>query len=257
MYNKLFTKILDSTVWLEDDATRLVWITFLAVMDKDGFVALSAIGNVAARARVSVDAAEASIKRLESPDPADPTQEHDGRRIERVPYGWMVLNAKKYRDIIQAETARAQTRERVAKFRAARNAHVTQGNEKVTPSVAVAVSEALKSKATSAAPSALARFPEFWTLYPRKVAKGAALKAWRKVKPDQVDAILKALEDFEFDADPKFQPHPATWLSQGRWEDQPADYGRCKYCSHPATRMTNGIPHCETPRHIDHAEGKA
>ena len=32
MYNKLFTKILDSTIWLEDDATRLVWITFLAVI---------------------------------------------------------------------------------------------------------------------------------------------------------------------------------------------------------------------------------
>jgi hypothetical protein len=44
MYNKLFTKILDSTIWLENDATRLVWITFLAVMDEDGFVALSASG---------------------------------------------------------------------------------------------------------------------------------------------------------------------------------------------------------------------
>ena len=31
MYNKLFTKILDSTVWLEPDTVRIVWITFLAV----------------------------------------------------------------------------------------------------------------------------------------------------------------------------------------------------------------------------------
>ena len=48
MYNKLFTKILDSTIWLESDATRLVWITFIAIMDEDGFVALPGIGEVAA-----------------------------------------------------------------------------------------------------------------------------------------------------------------------------------------------------------------
>ena len=135
MYNKLFTKILDSTVWLEDDATRLVWITFLAVMDEDGFVALSAVGNVAARARVSLDAAEAAVRTLEGPDTINSAQEHEGRRIERVPYGWMVLNSKKYRDIIKRETAREQTRERVAKFRAKQKGiSVTECNEKVTPS---------------------------------------------------------------------------------------------------------------------------
>ena len=142
MYNKLFTKILDSTIWLEPDATRLVWITFIALMDEDGFVSLSSVGNVAARARVSLGDAEAAISSLELPDRSDPNQEHEGRRIERVPYGWMVLNAKKYRDIIRRETARLQTRDRVAKHRAKKsgNAPVTQGNEKVTPSVAVAVS---------------------------------------------------------------------------------------------------------------------
>ncbi len=149
MYNKLFTKILDSTVWLEDDATRLVWITFLAVMDEDGFVGLSAVGNVAARARVSIEDADAALKILEAPDKADPSQEHDGRRIERVPYGWMVLNAIKYRDIIKRETAKEQTRARVAKYRntlkvTMSNADVTQSNEKVTPSVAVSVSDTKK-----------------------------------------------------------------------------------------------------------------
>jgi hypothetical protein len=152
MYNKLFTKILDSTIWLESDATRLVWITFIAAMDEDGFVALSSIGNVSARARVSLEDTEAAIKALESPDRADPTQDHDGRRIERVPYGWMVLNATKYRDIIRRETAKAQTRERVAKHRAKKgNAPVTHRNEKVTPSVAVtgSISETLKAKASA------------------------------------------------------------------------------------------------------------
>ncbi len=149
MYNKLFTKILDSTIWLEADTTRLVWITFIAIMDEDGFVALSSVGNVAARARVTLEAAESAIKTLEAPDPHSPDQEHEGRRIERVPYGWTVLNSGKYRDIIKRETAREQTRQRVARHRAkkAGNVHVTPRNEKLTPSVAVteAVTEALNS----------------------------------------------------------------------------------------------------------------
>jgi hypothetical protein len=123
----------------------LVWITFLAVMDEDGFVALSAAGNVALRARVSHEDAEVAIRTLEAPDRVDPAQEHDGRRIERVPYGWLVLNSAKYRDIIKRENAREQTRARVAKFRAKSkrkkcNAPVTVDNEKVTLSDTVSVS---------------------------------------------------------------------------------------------------------------------
>lgn len=151
VYNKLFTKILDSSVWLEADATRLVWITFIAIMDEDGFVALSAVGNVAARARVSTEDAEAAIKVLEAPDASDPAQDHEGRRIERVPYGWMVLNSKKYRDIIKRETAKMETRVRVAKFREKKKGvtHVTESNALVTPrNEKVTLSEALSETST-------------------------------------------------------------------------------------------------------------
>lgn len=146
MYNKLFTKILDSSVWLEPDATRLVWITFIAMMDEDGFVALSTIGNVAARARVSMPAAKRAIESLEGPDKHADDQEFEGRRIERVPNGWMVLNAEKYRNIVTRIVSREAIRLRVAKHRAnkkkAGNGDVTQGNEKVTPSESYAVSTA-------------------------------------------------------------------------------------------------------------------
>ncbi len=141
MYNKLFTKILDSSIWLEDLPTRIVWVTFLAMMDQDGTVALSGIGNVAGRARVSEKEATHAIKVLESPDTRNPGQDRDGRRIERIPgVGWVVLNASKYRDLIKAETIRAQTRERVRRHRG--NAPVTQANEKVTPSGAGAETKA-------------------------------------------------------------------------------------------------------------------
>lgn len=136
MYNKLFAKIVLSSIWLEPLPTRIVWIAFLATMDEDGFVQCSAIGNVASLANVTIDEARAAIETLESPDPESGNPDHEGRRIERIPGGWIVLNAKAHRDIVTREMARERTRQRVRKHRESRrcNADVTDGNENVTPS---------------------------------------------------------------------------------------------------------------------------
>lgn len=71
------------------------------------------------------------------------------------------------------------------------------------------------------------RFEEFWKLYPRKVGKGAARKAWTKLKPGPglCERILEAVEcqrdwpQWRKDGG-QFIPHPATWLHQERWQDQ-------------------------------------
>ncbi len=131
MYNKLFTKILDSSIWLESTTTRIVWLTMIAMMDEAGFVQLAAVGNVAARARVSLSAAETAIKTLEAPDAASSDQDHEGRRLERVPGGWLVLNAQKYRAMVTRVVIQAQTRERVRRHREKR-----KSNAAVTPSEA-------------------------------------------------------------------------------------------------------------------------
>jgi hypothetical protein len=135
VYNKLFTKILDSSIWLAPDPSRIVWITFLAAMDEDGFVQFASVANVAHRARVTPEQAQVALDAFESPDPDSGDQDNEGRRVERVPGGWMVLNAKKYRDLVTRQVVKAGTRERVARFRAKkRNASVTGGNGSVTPS---------------------------------------------------------------------------------------------------------------------------
>lgn len=151
MYNKLFTKIVTSSIWLEDNPTRIVWMMFIALMDEDGFVEIASVRNVASTARVKESEAARAIKCLESPDPDSSNQKNEGRRIERVPGGWMVLNSGDYRAIIKRETVKEQTRIRVARYRASKSNNVTQcnadvtecngsvtaGNEKVTPSEAV------------------------------------------------------------------------------------------------------------------------
>jgi hypothetical protein len=117
MYNKLFTSILDSSIWVEEPATKIVWITLIAAMDEDGFAHFSTLRNLANRAVLSVEQTEAAVKILESPDPNSADKDFDGRRIERVPGGWMVLNARKYRDTVTRSIAKEKQRQRVQRFR--------------------------------------------------------------------------------------------------------------------------------------------
>lgn len=73
----------------------------------------------------------------------------------------------------------------------------------------------------------LSKFNDFWKQYPKKVAKGAAEKAWQKLKltDDLLTQILSAIEkqkkSFEWTKDNgAYIPNPATWLNQRRWEDE-------------------------------------
>lgn len=117
MYNKIFTKILDSSVWLEATPTRIVWITLIAAMDEDGFCHFAAIGNVASRARVTEQEAARALEVLAAPDPQSSDLDNEGRRVERVPGGWMVLNAAKYRALVTRATSQESSRIRVKAFR--------------------------------------------------------------------------------------------------------------------------------------------
>jgi hypothetical protein len=117
MYNKLFSSILDSSIWLEEPTTKVVWVTLIAAMNEDGFAHFSAIQNLANRAVLSVEVTQAAVKIHESPDPNSADKEFDGCRIERVPGGWMVLNAKKYHDLTTRAIAKEKVRKRVEKFR--------------------------------------------------------------------------------------------------------------------------------------------
>ena len=157
MYNKIFTKILDSSIWLEPNATRIVWITFLAAMDEEGFVQFASIRNVAHRANVSIEDAQSAVASLEGPDPDSGDPHEDGRRIEKVEGGWTVLNADKHRKIATREHQKALNRERVKRHRSSKcNAPVMEANENVTPSEAEAKAKAelievAKPKAAKAA----------------------------------------------------------------------------------------------------------
>ncbi len=68
-------------------------------------------------------------------------------------------------------------------------------------------------------------FEDFWSMYPKKVAKQDALKAWGQLTMFDLEEIDIALElhCLSWRTTPvTFVPHPATWLRGRRWEDDMA-----------------------------------
>lgn len=93
---KLFSSIVSSSIWQEEDNVRLVWITMLALSDSEGEVDAS-IPGLANLARVPIDKCEDAVNTLMSPDPYSRSDSHEGRRIEKIDGGWRILNYMDYR----------------------------------------------------------------------------------------------------------------------------------------------------------------
>lgn len=73
------------------------------------------------------------------------------------------------------------------------------------------------------------RFGRFWDVYPRKVGKVRAEKAWVRLAPDDLlaDHIKARVEAQKLTREWKkdggqFIPHPATYLNDRRFDDEPA-----------------------------------
>lgn len=239
MYNKIFTKILDSSIWLEADSTRLVWLTMIASMDSEGFCQFASAANVARRAIVSDEAAINAIKVLESPDANSSDPDNEGRRIERVPGGWIVLNASKYRETVTRAIAQEKNRLRVAKHRAKKtpcNASVMVANDSVTQSEAYAEAKAAAVSIPPKPPKGEGDAEKIYNLYPRKEAKKAALKAIQgaigKGGSERVSflvakttAYAEAVSRWPKDA-LCFVPLPASWFNGCRFDDDPQYWER-------------------------------
>jgi hypothetical protein len=99
----LFGSILRSSIWVQENKeTRLVWITILALKDKDGCVYASKVG-LADSAKVSPEECAAALVTLLSPDPNDTSGVYEGRRIVEIPGGWRVINNDLYRFSTEAK----------------------------------------------------------------------------------------------------------------------------------------------------------
>ncbi len=69
-------------------------------------------------------------------------------------------------------------------------------------------------------------FSDFWEVYPKKVAKADAVKAFAKLKINNelmkmvMAGLKRAIKSDAWQKDDgKFVPYPATWINGRRWED--------------------------------------
>jgi uncharacterized protein YdaU (DUF1376 family) len=74
-------------------------------------------------------------------------------------------------------------------------------------------------------------FERFWEIYPLRVGKGSAMKAWAKaIKKTTPEIIYEGAERYGKDPnrDQAFTAHPATWLNGDRWLDSPLPQKRAQ-----------------------------
>lgn len=129
MYGKIFDSIYDGTL-AEDWRALITFQQFIVLCDADGMVDMTPQA-ISRRTGIPIEHIKAGIEVLEKADKYSRTPEEDGKRIELIdehrPWGWHIVNHEKYKNMRDADTIRAQTRERVRRHREKKRA-VTDGN---------------------------------------------------------------------------------------------------------------------------------
>lgn len=116
-YVKLFESIIHSTLWSnEPPATRVVWVTMLAMADSNGEVQAS-IPGLAKAAGVSLEECETALQCFLSPDPYSRSKEEEGRRIQEIRGGWELINYRYYRQLKSVEQEKENAAERQQRAR--------------------------------------------------------------------------------------------------------------------------------------------
>lgn len=217
MFVKLFSSILDSTVWMTPPHVRLLWITLLCMADKDGYV-IASIPGLAKRAGINTSECEEGLQSFLAADPYSKTPDYDGCRLREIPGGWLILNYSKYRGIQTPGQLRSNTlRSNTSKTRVL--------------SSALPEAEAEAEKDTYSFARHLGRpristedplFDAFWAAYPRRVGKAPARKAWAKLSEADCHAAIKGAAAYAKASTGKAEvyiKHPSGWLNDRRWED--------------------------------------
>ncbi|GIW90902.1 MAG: hypothetical protein KatS3mg109_1334 [Pirellulaceae bacterium] len=104
---KLYSNIVDSTIWSYDHDVLRVWIYLLIRADANGRVSVT-FPAMASQCLVSIDRLRQILEILAAPDPFSRSREHDGRRIcvhWEPEFAVEILNYAKYRKRRDAKTS--------------------------------------------------------------------------------------------------------------------------------------------------------
>jgi hypothetical protein len=101
----------------------------------------------------------------------------------------------------------------------------------------------------------LSSFERFWQIWPKRVAKADAEKAWTKLSWEDKARALAVLPDhisvWAERGDPQFIPYPASWIRGRRFEDELDIALEIKPCKWPGCKK-NGSNVKGTAQYCDH-----
>lgn len=227
-FTKLFASITESTIWCEDDQTRLVWITMLAMANKNGFV-FGSIPGLANRARVPVESVRAAIFKFQQPDRDSRTKDFGGRRIEEVDGGWRLITYDKHRAIRDEEERREYMRNFMREKRAVSNVSiVSHSKPPLSQAEAEAEADKIKSKSARFTRPSLAQVTTYITerkspVDPQRFLDFYESKGW-KVGNQPMKNWKAAVR---------------TWERRDGWGSAPAQLGRSDCELHPEAGLTD------------------
>lgn len=221
MYCKLFTSLYQGTLRGKSDEI-LVFTNLLAHCDSEGYVDKH-WRAISEEVGIPEDRVKAAITSLETPDPESRSPAEEGRRITRIDdhraWGWQVTNYIKYREIKNLEDRREQNREAQARWRSKQKKVSSVSTNKQSKPMQMQYAEA-EVEATA--------FGQFWKAYPKKKAKGAAERAFKKYVNVEIVVLIDAVNRQKQSKDwikdgGQFIPNPATWIHDRGWENEEMD----------------------------------
>lgn len=234
MYGKIFASMYDGTLCTKGPWEALVTFQQLIVLaEKDGSIDMTPEA-ISRRTTIPLAVIKTGLAALAHDDPESRSPAEDGRRIMLLSagraWGWRIVNYAKYRAIRTAEERREYMRQYMQEYR---KPDVSNVND-VSPVQPIAVSSkqyAEEEKKKTRPKTGLVVIPPdfllFWSEYPKKVGRKAALEVWNKLNGHaavavmiQALAVQKLSEQWRMDGG-QFIPHASKWLREERWTDEP------------------------------------
>lgn len=154
-----------------------------------------------------------------------------------------------------AERRREADKVRKAELRLRKSAEVGGTSEVPPPSLDKKAPHTPKELIPSAPASpARGEFDQFWAVFPNKVGKADASKAFAKaIQRVDFETMLAGLRRYVAKTDDRPWCNPATWLNQDRWADEPASVARAG----PSATRSGGLGSMfgQMREHLENGQG--
>lgn len=237
MYAKIFQSIFDGSI-ARNWQTRVVFMDLLILADKEGVVDMTH-DAIAARTRVPLEVVKTAISELEQPDADSRRPDLDGKRIERIDshknWGWRIVNFKYYHALCsleqkrEADRLRLRTKREEEKREKSNTVATCRNPSHEVANVAYTDTDTYTDNTNNICPK-LPRnheelFDKTWQIYPRKVEKQRAFKAWKVriksgISPKSLHKAVEHYADAMQDKEPQYIKHGATFFGPSQvWKD--------------------------------------